>query len=102
MTEREQIDGRYADLAVAILANAVSDWQSLKYGDVNARYRRKNRTEFITRDEMLRFWYSEWFEFLLGSVSTISPDEIREYLHVPECVERLREEGRGIYGKHSR
>lgn len=102
MTESAQIDERYVDLAGAILANSVADWQSLKYGEVNARYRRKNRTEFITRDEMLRFWYSEWFEFLLESISTISPDEIREYLHVPECVERLREEGRGIYGKHSR
>ena len=73
------------ELASAILERAVLDWQSLGYGKLAMVIA---DTKPITREGMLEFFFSEWFEALLAPVTDYSPEQIRRFLFITEDMRK--------------
>lgn len=73
-----------AELACCIIEQAVIDWQTLDYGNLN-RTMGKSDTVMIYTDEVLEFFQSKWFEHLLSfALPHHSPQQIRKALRIPE------------------
>ena len=71
---------KYINLACGIIQQAVEDWQYLQFGQLDkATY----LTAVIRYDEILNFFHSEWFEFLLSyALPDVTPDDVRTALKI--------------------
>ena len=70
----------YIDIASAIIQQAVEDWKYLQAaGEEKTRY----LSQPIDRGELLNFFYSEWFEFLLSyALPGYTAEDIRAALKI--------------------
>lgn len=79
---RVTIDGDDSiKLAAAICARAVEDWKFLGYGALKSVPYYGDR---LYREELIEFFFSPWFEKLLGSFSERTPEQIRRYIHITD------------------
>ena len=64
----------YVNIASAIIQQAVEDWRYLQEsGEDKTRY----LSQLIDRGELLNFFYSDWFEFLLSyALPQFTPEDI--------------------------
>ena len=71
---------KYINFACGIIQQAVEDWQYLQYGEIDkAIY----LTAVIRYDELLNFFHSEWFEYLLSfALPDVTPDDVRTALKI--------------------
>lgn len=76
----DEVTQRYINISCAILEQAVDDWKYLQlYGLDSAEYLAAK----IRRDELLNFFYGEWFETLLEyALPGIDPDDVRVTLKI--------------------
>lgn len=76
------IDGEdTVKLASAICTRAVEDWKFLQYGALQSIPYYGDR---IYRDEIIEFFFSEWFTRLLGCFSQRTPAQIRKAIGITE------------------
>lgn len=70
----------YVNIASAIIQQAVEDWRYLQEsGEDKTRY----LSQPIDRGELLNFFYSDWFEFLLSyALPGYTPEDIRAALQI--------------------
>ena len=68
-------------LASAICVKAVEDWKALGNGAIEFNTVDGQK---VTRKELLEFFFSRWFEMLLGSFSQRTPKQIRTYIGITE------------------
>lgn len=78
-TKVDESDG--VKLASAICVRAVEDWKALGNGAIEFA---SVGGQKVTRKEMLEFFFSPWFELLLGSFSQRTPKQIRTYIGIEE------------------
>lgn len=68
-------------LASAICTRAVEDWKFLQYGALRSVPYYGDR---LYRDEIIEFFFSEWFSRLLECFSYRTPEQIRKYIGITE------------------
>lgn len=68
------------DIACATLERAIRDWQELEYGALSAAV--TNDNGLVYRHELIKFFYSKWFDILVANVTDYHGDELREVLKV--------------------
>ena len=70
----------FIDIASAIIQQAVEDWQYLEYGKID---KAKYLSQPVRYDELLNFFNSDWFEFLLSyALPGYTADDIRTALKI--------------------
>lgn len=78
--------GDYRRLLICILYQAVIDWKALNYGAIDSlRY----KGEIIKREDLVHFFHSKYFEWLVRMTVNVDSDKIRAALKIPEgevCV----------------
>ena len=71
------------NLAEAIIERQIDDWRFLKCGKVDNVDYCGNK---LRKKDCLEFFFSDWFEFLLSSFSSLSAQEIRDYIGITEYL----------------
>lgn len=78
--------GDYRRLLMDILYQAIADWKALNCGQIESlRY----KSEVIKSEELIHFFNSKYFEWLVRLTINVDPGEIRSALKIPEgrgCV----------------
>ena len=78
------------NLASAICVRAVEDWRFLRSGEIVSVPYYGSR---IYREELLQFFFGEWFARLLESFSDRTPEQIRTLLGITESMRPNMEGG---------
>ena len=84
------VDAPYTDIASSVLVKAIADWR--KYRDLAGLPKNKSYSDWLVRcgfisarKELLRFFHSEWCEFLVGAVIDIPYQEFLTLIGVPKA-----------------
>ena len=85
-SEVEYGDGDIRNLVFEILLQAVEDWKALDYGRIKEK---RFRSDIIKADDLISFFNSKYFNYLVKLCLGFKPRQIRKALHVPyrEVVE---------------
>lgn len=78
----ELSNGDAVELAARIVEQAVADWKALPRGVSDLRF----IGQIVWRADLIEFFNGKWFEKLLGMVTTVDPDLVREKLGVPKYI----------------
>ena len=71
------------NLAEAIIERQIEDWRFLECGKIdNINFCGSK----LKKSDCIEFFFSDWFEHLLSSFSSRSPEEIRSYIGMPEYL----------------
>ena len=85
-SEVEWGGGDFNRLLVEVIYQAVVDWKALDYGAVESlRY----KSEIIKREDLVHFFNTKYFEWLVRMTINVDPERIRAALKIPEsevCV----------------
>ena len=68
-------------LAIETLIQAVEDWKSLDYGKIDER---RTKSEVIFAKDLVQFFNSKYFAYLLRLTVNYNAKRVRQALHVPE------------------
>lgn len=79
--ERYPLKFNISDLQGEILAQAVRDWNSIEQGKLKYA---ASSDDYVYREELLKFFWSEWFETLVNNCTEYTPQQIRDFIHVPK------------------
>lgn len=79
--ERYPLKFNISDLQGEILAQAVRDWNSIEQGKLKYA---ASSDGYVYREELLKFFWSEWFETLVEHCTEYTPQQIRDFIHVPK------------------